>query len=145
LVGIKVVGTQKVVKGLGGDLVLKYDVPIVRMYVNRPEADSQRAAAVAMPWSSVPWHVLALMDQAARRGVGALSPEAASSQRVEVLDLVRSPKQRERIAGLVDEFASSGYIPDPLRDWTTVDEAKRRWRALRAFYRRSGHFLATNG
>jgi hypothetical protein len=145
LVGIKVVETQKVVKDLGGDLVLKYDVPIVRMFLNRAELDPQRAAAVAMPWSTVPWHVLALMDQAARRGIGALSPEAAASQRVEVLDLVRSLRQKERLARLVDEFAASGYIPDALRGWTTADEAKRRWRALRAFYRASGHFLVTNG
>ncbi len=145
LVGIKVVETQKVVKNLGGDLVLKYDVPVVRMFLNRVETDSERAAALAMPWSSVPWHVLALMDQAAQRGIGALSPEAAASQRVDALDLVRSPRQRERLARLVDEFAESGYVPDALRDWTTAAEAKRRWRALRVFYRESGHFLVTNG
>ena len=145
LVGIKVVETQKVVKNLGGDLVLKYDVPIVRMFLNRVETDSERAAALAMPWSSVPWHVLALMDQAAQRGIGALSPETAASQRVEALDLVRSPRQRDRLAGLVDEFAASGYVPDALRDWATAGEAKRRWQALRAFYREHGHFLVTNG
>jgi len=145
LVGIKVVETQKVVKNLGADLVLKYDVPIVRMFLSRAEMDSQRAAAVAMPWSAVPWHVLALVDQAAQRGIGALSPEAAVSQRVEALDLVRSSRQRERLARLVDEFAASGYIPEALGGWTTADEAKRRWRALRAFYRANGHFLVTNG
>lgn len=145
LVGIKVVETQKAVKNLGGDLVLKYEVPVIRMFLNHAEADSQRAAVIAMPWSTVPWHVLALMDQAAQRGVGALSPEAATSKRAEALDLVRSSRQRERLARLVDEFAASGYVPEALRGWTTADEAKRRWRALRAFYRGSGHFLVTNG
>jgi hypothetical protein len=145
LVAIKVIETQKVVKNLGGDLLLKYDVPVVRVFLNHAEMDPQRAAVVAMPWSTVPWHLLALMDQAAQRSIGALSPEAASSQRVEVLDLVRSARQRERLARLVDEFAASGYVPESLRGWATADEAKRRWRALRAFYRANGHFLVTNG
>lgn len=145
LVGIKVVETQKVVKNLGADLVLKYDVPVVRIFLNRLEPDSERAAALALPWSSVPWHVLALMDQALQRGIAVLSPQASASQRLEALDLVRSPRQRERLARLVDEFAASGYVPDALRDWTTAGEATRRWRALQAFYRGSGHFLVTNG
>jgi hypothetical protein len=134
-----------VVKNLGGDLVLKYDVPVVRMYLNHTEPDPQRAAAVAMPWSTVPWHVLVLMDEAAQRGIGALSPEAASSRRVEALDLVRSSRQRERFARLVDEFATQGYVPDALRGWTSAGEATRRWRGLRAFSLAHGHFLVTNG
>jgi len=57
LVGIKVVGIQKVVKDLGGDLILRYDVPLVRVYVNLTGPDPQQVAAIALPWSTVPWHV----------------------------------------------------------------------------------------
>ncbi len=145
LVGIKVVGTQKVVRNLAADLQLKYDVPVVRVYVSYPSGDYQHVAEMALPWSTVPWHVLVLMEEAAKRGLGALSPEAAVSQRVETLDLVRSPRQRERFARLVDEFAAHAYVPDALRGWASPVDAGRRWRALQAFYRANGHFLVTNG
>lgn len=144
LVGIKVVETQKVVKDLGGDLILRYDVPIVRMYVNYTGPDPRQTADIALPWSTVPWHVLVLMEEAARRGMAALSPEAAVALHLETLDLVRS-REMPRLARLVDEFAARGYVPDALKGWATADEARRRWRALRAFYRANGHFLVTNG
>ncbi len=145
LVGIKVAGIQKVVKNLGGDLILRYDVPLVRVYLNVTGADPQQVAAIALPWSTVPWHVLALMEEAARRGIGALSPEAAAARRIEPLDLVRSARQKARLARLVDEFAARGYVPEGLGGWVSPNEARRRWRALAAFYRTNGHFLVTNG
>jgi len=85
------------------------------------------------------------MEEAAKRGIGALSPEAAAAQRIQPLDLVRSPRQKERLARLVDEFAARGYVPDALRGWASADSARKRWRALSAFYRANGHFLVTNG
>ncbi|HEV2358773.1 MAG TPA: hypothetical protein VGZ23_14360 [bacterium] len=144
LAGVKITGVQKVVRDLGGDLKLRYDVPIVRVYLGYAGAD-QYTPLVAMPWSTVPWHVLALMDEAARRGVGTLSPEAAARLRVPVLDLVRSPTQRERLARIVDEFAAQGYVPEALRGMVTAGDARKRWRALAAFYREHHHFLVTNG
>ncbi len=145
LVGIKVVGTQKVVKNLGGDLILRYDVPVVRMYVNDAGADPHQAVDLALPWSTVPWHVLVLLEEAAKRGIGALSPEAAASEHLAVLDLVRSAHQTARLARLVDEFAARSYVPEALKGRVSAGEARRRWRALLAFYRANGHFLVTNG
>jgi hypothetical protein len=100
---------------------------------------------LAMPWSTVPWHVLALLDEAARRGIGVLSPEAAGHSRLPVLDLVRVPAQRVQLARLVDQFAANGYVPDALRGLVTAGEARTRWRALAAYYREHHHFLVTNG
>ena len=144
LAGVKIIRVQKVVRDLGADLKIRYDVPIVRVYLGYAGAD-QYTPLLAMPWSSVPWHVLALVDEAARRGIGTLSPEAAETLRVPALDLVRSPAQEARLARLVDEFASSGYVPEALRGIVTPGEARARWRALAAFYREHRHFLVTNG
>ncbi|MHB8730207.1 MAG: hypothetical protein ACYDAB_00240 [bacterium] len=144
LAGVKVVTVQKVVRDLGADLKIRYDVPIVRVYLSYAGADAY-TPLVAMPWSTVPWHVLALIDEAARRGIGALSPEAARALGTPALDLVRSPAQEARLSRLVDEFASSGYVPEALRGIVTPAEARARWRALAAFYRERHHFLVTNG
>ncbi len=144
LAGVKIIRVQKVVRDLGGDLKLRYDVPIVRVYLGYAGGD-QYTPLVAMPWSTVPWHVLALMDEAARRGIGALSAEGAEALRMPALDLVRSPAQETRLARLVDEFASRGYVPEALRGAVTPAEASARWRALAAFFREYHHFLVTNG
>lgn len=144
LAGVAIVRVDKVVRDLGADLKIRYDVPIVRVYLRYGGANAY-TPLVAMPWSTVPWHVLALMDEAARRGIGTLSPEAARGRGVSAIDLVRSPAQDARLAHLVDEFASSGYVPEPLRGLVTPAEARARWRALAAFYRQRRHFLVTNG
>ncbi len=144
LVGLQVAGIQKVVKDLGGDFVLRYDVPIVRVYLN-VAAPAEQAGDIALPWSTVPWHVLVLMDEAAARGIGALSAEGGAAARLEALDLVRAAGQKARLVRLVDEFAGTGYVPDALRGWASAGEARSRWRALAAFYRANGHFLVTNG
>jgi hypothetical protein len=144
LAGVKVVAVQKVVRDLGADLKIRYDVPIVRVYLGYAGAD-RYTPLVAMPWSTVPWQVLALVDEAARRGIGALSPEAARALGIPALDLARAPAQEVLLARLVDEFASSGYVPEALRGTVTPQEGRARWRALAAFYREHHHFLVTNG
>src|SRR5207244_8430801 len=44
-----------------------------------------------------------------------------------------------------DDLAARSYVPDALKRWVTPADARRRWSALREFYRTYGHFLVTNG
>ncbi len=145
LVGIKVLRTETVVKNLGGDLQLRYDVPVIEVYLNYSSADPQAVAAIAPPWSTVPWSLMVLMEEAVRRGAGAFSADEAARRGVPWLDLVRAQRTKETVARILDEFARQGYIPEALRPWVTREEAKHRWRALQEFYRNQGHFLVTNG
>jgi hypothetical protein len=50
-----------------------------------------------------------------------------------------------QLAALVDAFERDGYRPDALQPLVSVDEARKRWAALAAFYKEHGHFLVTNG
>ena len=145
LAGIKVLTTQRVVKDLGGDLKLTYDVPVIDVYVNQGPADPQQVAAIAPPWSTVPWHLLALMEEGVQRGVGAFSQEEAGRRGVAWLDLVRDQGTRTKLAAILDDLAARSYVPDALKRWVTPADARRRWSALREFYRTYGHFLVTNG
>ena len=52
---------------------------------------------------------------------------------------------KERFAGLLETFERDGYRPDALTSLVTADEARKRWAALKAFYKERGHFLVTNG
>jgi len=100
---------------------------------------------VAPPWSTLPWHLLALMEEAVVRDWAAFSDTEAQRRGVEWLDLVRSPTLNARLLGLVEEFAATGWRPETLRDLVSADEARGRWTALAAFFREHGHFLVTNG
>jgi hypothetical protein len=79
------------------------------------------------------------------RGYAAFSAEEAKRRGVPWLDLVRDQALRTKLQGLVARFEQEGYRPAPLRDLVTADEAKARWRSLRAFAEKSGHFLVANG
>ena len=65
----------------------------------------------AAPWSTVPWHVLVLMEEAVVRGVGAFSAEEAKRRGVRWLDLARDAKTKEALGALVDGFARRRLCP----------------------------------
>jgi hypothetical protein len=140
---VRVVTVAKEVKDLG-DMQLLYDVPEVEVYL-RPAVDTRTAVSIAPPWSPVPWQVLALMEQAVVRGIGAFSEREAQRRGVAWLDLVRAPRQREALATLAAELERKAFVPEPLRGLVTPEQARQRWTALRAFARARGHFLPTAG
>jgi hypothetical protein len=127
------------------DVNLEWQVPVIEVYLRHTALDPQQAAAVAPPWSSVPWHVLALMEEAVARGAAAFSEAEARRRGVKWLDLVRDPALQATLTGYVDEFERAGYVPAALKDLVASQEAKQRWAALRQFARNHHHFLVTNG
>jgi hypothetical protein len=85
------------------------------------------------------------MEEAVGRGHAAFSQEEAARRGVAWLDLVRDPKLAAVLRELVAQFERDGYRPEPLKDLVTVEQAQARWRALKAFAEKTGHFLVTNG
>jgi hypothetical protein len=144
LVALRVTKVETIVKKYS-DVEFVYDVPIVEVYIDRAGGDAPELAAIAPPWSAVPWHVLALMEEAARRRLGAFSREEASRRGVPWLDLVRDGRTRDALAALVDTWQVQGYVPPALRKFVTPAQARPRWAALKRFHQGSGHFLVTNG
>jgi hypothetical protein len=144
LAGFKVVRVDAEVKKYS-DITFTYVVPVIDVYLHVTAADPQELAALAPPWSTVPWHVLVLMEEAVKRGLGAFSAEEARRRGVRWLDLARDPKLRDALAPIVDAYAKEAYVPDALRKFVTADEAATRWAALAQFLQRRGHLLVTNG
>jgi hypothetical protein len=126
------------------DQQLLYQVAVAEVYL-KTALDPRYAAAVAPPWSPVPWPVMALMDQAVARGLGAFSEREARRRQVPWLDLVRDKKTGAALATLVTELERRAWVPDALRGLVTPEQARARWRALRQFHHRTGHFLVTAG
>ena len=126
-----------------GDMEFRREMQLVEVYLNAN--DTVEAAAVAPPWSDVPWHVIALMEEAVARGWAAFSEQEARRRGVPWLDVVRDASLKERLAGLVDEFARDGFVPGPLAGMVSAAEARARWQALAVFYAEHDHFLVSNG
>ncbi|MCH8113457.1 MAG: hypothetical protein IH905_16135 [Proteobacteria bacterium] len=146
LAGVRLAGIDRTTKSIRfGDLAFVREMLIVEVYLKAAPDGLEQAAAIAPPWSTVPWHVLALMEEAVARGWAAFSQEQAARLGVEWLDLVRTEGLKKRLASLVGEFARGGFVPGPLRGMVTAEEARARWEALGAFYAKHGHFLVTNG
>jgi hypothetical protein len=142
--GVRIVQVEERVVQIA-DLTFKYRVPIVEVYLDNPLSSGRENPLLAPPWSSVPWHVLALMEAAVERGIAAFSKSEAERRGLPWLDLVREPEQRAKLLALVKEFAASGYRPAALEPFVTVEAAKARWQALEKFAADSHHLLPTNG
>ena len=143
IVGLRVLRVETDVLAFGDDK-LSYEVPIVEVFVARG-GEPDEVALVAPPWTTIPWHVLALSEEAVGRGLATFSREAALARGLSWLDLARDRALVGRLRALLDELAQRGHVPPALAGLVTPAEARARWDALRAFHDAAGHLFVTNG
>src|SRR5262249_49954486 len=122
LVGARVLRVETDVLRFG-DVTMKYDVPIVGIYLAHTLSDTKRLAVVSPPWTPLPWPVVALLEEAVTRGVGAFSAEAAKRRGVPWLDVVRDAKTRDRLLALLGELEREAFVPAALTGRVTPAEA----------------------
>ncbi len=144
LKGVQVVRIEESTFNIA-DVVVTTRIPIVDVYLEGGPSANPMGMMLAPPWSSVPWHALALMEAAVERGIGAFSEGEAGRKRIPWLDLVRDPEQRAKMLALAGEFARTGYRPRTLETLVSREAATARWRALEKFAATTGHLLVTNG
>jgi hypothetical protein len=146
LAAVKIVGTDSVSKSFRvGDVNVVRELLIIDVYTKNVPEDPDQDAAIAPPWSTVPWHLLVLMEEAVSRGWAAFSQAEAARKGVEWLDLARSERINRQLASLVETFQRDGYRPESLQSLVSADDARKRWAALSVFYKMHGHFLVSNG
>ena len=146
LAGIRLAGVDSASKTFRvGETTFVRELLLIDVYLRDASANPGHAAVVAPPWSPVPWHVMALMEEAVGRGMAAFSEAEAKRLGVPWLDMVRDKTLTEKLAKLADEFEGRAFVPEPLAGFVTAEQAKARWRALKAFHAKHGYFLVTNG
>jgi hypothetical protein len=128
-----------------GDFEYTRELFVIEVYTSVAALDPEQDAAIAPPWSTLPWHLVVLMEEAVTRGWAAFSQAEAQRRGVDWLDLVRSDAINARLAALVATFARDGYRPDDLASLVSTEDARKRWSALAAFFKERGHFLVANG
>jgi hypothetical protein len=145
LAGIKVVRVDSTKHAIAEGMELVVKTPVVEVYLSAAPGDERQVANLAPPWSTVPWHLLALMEEAVARGWAAFSAEEAARRKVPWLDLVRDRALVAKLQELVTQFERERWRPPALKELVTAEEAKARWRSLGAFAGKNGHFLVANG
>jgi hypothetical protein len=89
LVGLRALATDSSSKSIRfGDFEYTRELFVFETYTLTPPLDSEQDAIVAPPWSTLPWHLLVLMEEAVERGWAAFSQAEAARRGVEWLDLV---------------------------------------------------------
>jgi hypothetical protein len=146
LVAVRVAGVDTASKSFRvGDVNFVREVFTIEVYLRLPPEEPEWSAVVAPPWSTLPWHLVVLMEQAVERGWAAFSQEESKRRGIEWLDLVRSKELVSRLAALAADFEREGYVPEALRAQMSQEDARKRWAALVAFHKATGHLLVTNG
>jgi hypothetical protein len=146
LAAVRVAGVDTASKSFRiGDVNFIRELLTIDVYADMPPEDPEQDAVFAPPWSTLPWHLMVLMEEAVGRSWAAFSQTEAARRGVEWLDLVRSAEMKTRLAALVDQFEREAFRPAILQSLVSADDARKRWAALLAFYRSHGHFLVTNG
>jgi hypothetical protein len=146
LVALRVAGVDSASRSFRiGDVNFVRELLTLDVYTTIAPEDLERDGIVVPPWSTLPWHLVVLMEEAVTRGWAAFSMEEAARRGVEWLDLVRSERLNARLAALIETFERDAYRPAALQALVSADEAGRRWAALAEFYKSRGHFLVANG
>lgn len=146
LVGMRTLPTDSSSKSIRfGDFEYTRELFVVEVYTSAVPVDPEQDAIDAPPWSTLPWHLLVLMEEAVERGWAAFSQAEAARRGVQWLDLVRSQDLNRRLAMLVEQFERDGYRPEHLNSLVSAEVARRRWAALAVFYKEHQHFLVANG
>jgi hypothetical protein len=130
--GVRVLRVETETLASGEDK-LTYEVPVIEVYLD--SASGADAAMVAPPWTTLPWHLLALFEEGTRRGYFRLSQ----------FDPVRDTALVRRLDELARELEERAYVPPALASHVNAQEARARYRRLREFHAAHGHWLVTNG
>src|SRR5260370_22809498 len=145
LLGVRVVGTDTTSKSFRfGDFEYVRELLVIDVYTSVPPVEPEQDAVIAPPWSTLPWHLLVLMEEAVDRGWAAFSQSEARRRGGDWLDLVPSDATKERLAGLLESFEREGYRPDALKLLFSPDDARERCAALQAFSKEPGPLLVTS-
>lgn len=145
LVGLKLIDVETTKHAIAEGLDIVLSTPVLEVYLRDAPGDETQLAALTPPWSTIPWHLMVLMEEAVTRGLAAFSEQEATRRKVPWLDLVRDRGLGAQLNALVAEFEQSSHRPEALKDLVTPEEAQARWRALRMFAKKNGHLLVANG
>lgn len=126
--------------------VVSTDPLMIEYYVDYIHLDAELIAASYTFWPSTPWHVYYIGALAEENRELAFGADKANALNVEWTNYIGGPSL-EILKKYLDKAYNEGLIPfeNFMKDYITVEEAKRRYSLLNEFYKRYGHFFVGDG
>ncbi|MEM3740649.1 MAG: ABC transporter substrate-binding protein [Candidatus Korarchaeum sp.] len=118
----------------------------IEYYVDYIHLDAELIAYTYTFWPSTPWHAYYIGVLAEENRELAFSADKSNALNVEWTNYIGGPSL-EVLKKYLDKAYSEGLIPFPnfMKDYITVEEAKRRYSLLNEFYKSYGHFFVGDG
>lgn len=113
-------------------------------YIDQWHYDEKEIADAGMIWASEPWEISAAVERLVTAGKIAYSRSEASINNVGWLDMV-VPEHADMIKEELQQMKNEGYVPAPLRDIVSVDEANKRYDASINWIGNHHHAVIGNG
>lgn len=116
----------------------------VESYVDQWHFDDKELAANAGVWAAEPWEITAASERLVTSGKAAFSRGEATSKNVPWLSLI-VPSHAAMIRNELAKMKAEGFIPVPLRDFVTPEEAIKRYDAGISWIDSHRHAVIGNG
>ena len=121
------------------------DNDTIEIYIDYWHFDEAEIASWSVPWSSMPWEILAASEKAVLDGKVSFSRSGSINKSVNWLSFI-VPKDAMVVKQYLTEFKESGYIPTPLEDsqydW---DYFEGRYDAAIMWIEQNNHSVISNG
>ena len=116
----------------------------VESYVDQWHFDDKELAGTAGVWAGEPWEITAASERLVTSGKAAFSRGEASSKDVPWLSLI-VPSHAAMIRNELVAMKAEGFIPAPLRDFVSSEEAIKRYDASIKWIGTHNHAIIGNG
>lgn len=116
----------------------------VESYIDQWHFDDKELAATASVWAGEPWEITAASERLVSSGKAAFSRGEASSRNVPWLSLI-VPSHASMIKDELVKMKAEGFVPAPLRDLVTPEDAIERYDASVNWIDSHGHAVIGNG
>ena len=116
----------------------------VESYVDQWHFDDKELAGTAGVWAGEPWEITAASERVVTSGKAAFSRGEASSKNVPWLSLI-VPSHAAMIRNELADMKAERFVPLPLRDFVTPEEAIKRYDASIKWIDTHKHAIIGNG
>jgi peptide/nickel transport system substrate-binding protein len=120
------------------------DNQTIESYVDQWHFDDKELASTAGAWAGEPWEVTAASERLVTSGKAAFSRGEASSKNVPWLSLI-VPSHAAMLRNELALMKAEGFVPNPLRDIVTAEEAIKRYDASIKWIDSHRHAIIGNG
>jgi peptide/nickel transport system substrate-binding protein len=117
---------------------------VIESYLDQWHYDNKEIAARSAIWSSEPWEITAAAERLVLSNDLSFSKSQSTTKNTEWLSLI-IPEHANLIKNELIKMRNENYIPFPLKDIITLEDAKKRYNATIKWIDDHNHALISNG